>query len=865
MANGLNKNIYNFPLLLDGGMGISIRNLGLNSSDYGDHPGCHEILNRTVPDRIAEIHTAFFNAGCNLVETNTFGGTPFKLDEYNLGPDARELNRLSAQIARDVADRFNGLVVGSMGPSGLLPTSPDYCGSEPDAISAGFAVQAEGLIEGGVDILLVETSQDFLEFKSALIGCRDAMDSTGRHVQLWGSVSLHMNGRMLMGTAIDAALALAVGLRLDAFGINCATGPVEMFDAVRYLAEHSPIPVVVFPNAGMPVDVGGEAVFPLGPDEFAEKIKPFLKMGVEVIGGCCGSTHEHMAALRTVFDNYSEREKPSRIFKLASSISSQDLIQEGSPLVIGERLNSHGSRKFKKLLMNEDWNGIIDIARDQLELGAQVFDLALAIADRDNEPGDYVTLIERLSIDTPLPMMVDSVDPESVHAALLNMPGVPIINSINLEKPERAEKVLKLLKRYSGAVVAMLIDESGMAKTVGRKVEVASKLFDLIVNKHGLDPDSILFDPLTFTLATGQDDLKNAASETLESIIVLREKFPKSGVLLGVSNVSYGFQPAIRKIINAVFLHHAIKNGLTAAIINPMELRDTSEFDPKGIELATDLIFNRRDDAIERLIEFATELGDNQQTVIADPAIPLTPPEVLRGCILDRKETGLTEALNSCLETTPAPAIVSGILLPAMKEVGDRMNRRETILPHVLRSAEVMKKALDYLEPYLGSDRSVKKRKIVLATVFGDVHDIGKNLVKSILVNNGFDVIDLGKQVPARAIIEAVKKHKPMAVGLSALLVSTSAEMGVCVEALHEAGLSVPVMIGGAAVSPALARKISTVNGKEYSAGVHYASDAFAALDIARKIAGEETDKPEIGTATASPDKSRQSDDSEKI
>jgi len=828
-------------ILLDGGMGSTITSLGLKPGDFGDYPGCNEILNRTRPDLIAEVHRQFYESGSDYVETNTFGGTALKLEEYGLADDAFELNRLAAQIARGVADEKSGRgVIGSVGPSGQLPSSPSYDGPNPSEITLAFKTQAQGLIDGGVDILLVETSQDILEVKCAVIGCRDAFVKCGREIPIWLSVSLHMNGRMLLGTSIDAALAVAQALRVDAFGINCATGPAEMVDAVRYLVEHSPLPVIVFPNQGIPENVDGEAIFRMTPDEFSSHMEKFLSLGVEIAGGCCGTTPPHIKALDEIRNKYKPRKIPDKKFALASAVISQEIIPEGSPLIIGERLNTLGSRKFKKLLENNDWNGIVEIANRQAQLGAMALDLSLAVTDRETEVTDYQILVHRLSSECPLPLMIDSVNPEAVHAALEQNPGVGIVNSINLEKKENAEYVTEAVARFGGAVVAMLIDENGMAKDVETKISIAKQLYELVVNENGLSPESILFDPLTFTLATGEDELKNSAVATLDGVKALREQFPECGVVLGISNVSYGLPTQARKILNAVFLHHAIKAGLTAAIVNPLDVTDYHDFTVEEIELAEDLLFNRSDGALERMIAYAEGFKAVQEIETSEIDIPLD--EQLSRSVLERRESGVEDLIDKILETREAVEIVNEILMPAMKEVGDRMERRESILPHVLRSAEVMSRALEHLEKHLGKSDIAAKKKFILATVFGDVHDIGKNLVKAIVSNNGYDVIDLGKQVLSRDIVEAVRREKPMAVGLSALLVATSREMEAVVRALHEEGLAVPVLIGGAAVSRGLADKISEIDGEKYAGGVFYARDAFDALNTIRKLDGNDVE-----------------------
>ena len=838
MSGGKLPDFTKIPLLIDGAMGTSLAGKNIPDQYFRNAAGCNEILNRTLPETVTEIHSEFFNAGSGAVETNTFGGSPGKLDVWHLQDESLDLNRRGAAAARLAADATGGLVIGSIGPSGELPSSPGYNGRGVENLTADFAVQAEGLISGGADILLVETSQDILELKCAVRGCRKALALTGEKLEIWATVSLHQGGRMLMGTGIRAALAVGVSLKLDAFGLNCATGPEEMIDAVRFLSEKCPMPIIVSPNAGIPENIDGKACFPMGSERFAELMIPFLNLGVEIIGGCCGSTPEHIRELSRNLDKYKPRSRPKYKFSISSPVDSQDLIPEGSPLIIGERLNSQGSRRFKKMLLAGNYNGMEDIARSQEKGGAQVLDLAVAMTEREGESEEMVRIGRRLSQSVMLPFMVDAVDPEVVTAALTNFPGVPIINSINLENEKRSEQVLEDVAGFGAAVVCMTIDREGMAKTESRKLEIAEKLYVLATGKYKLHPGALLFDPLTFTLATGEKDLKDSAVATLNAIKALRVKYPESGVVLGISNISYGLPVAARRILNAVFLHHAVQSGLTAAIVNPADIKGYHDIPEQFRILAEELIFDKHEDALARFLnELDREPGTAVKQKDQESDQDVLPGELLRRAVLDRIETGLPEIISKCLKEMPAGEILNGILLPAMKEVGDRMARNETILPHVLRSAEIMKKALERLEPHLEKRRTGPAGRILLATVFGDVHDIGKNLVKSILSNNGFDVVDLGKQVPVSRIIEGVTDDEPpLAIGLSALLVSTAMEMKECVRTLHEKGFTVPVIVGGAAVSPAFAKRISHVGDTEYPGGVNYARDAFAGLEICRRL-----------------------------
>lgn len=844
------------PFLIDGAGGTELAAARPDPADFDGSVGCNEILNATRPDLVRNMHDAYFKAGSRAVETNSFGGTPIKLVAWGLEDRAEELSRMAAAAAAGAARHAGGFVIGSLGPSGLLPTTPGYDGPGPTELTASFDTQASGLIRGGVDVLLVETSEDILELRSAILGCRDAAARLERRVPVWCTVSLHMNGRMLLGAGVDAAMHAALSLGVEAFGLNCATGPGEMLDAVRYLALNCPVPVIVFPNAGIPESVDGEVRFPMGPEEFAEAMTHMLELGVEVVGGCCGTTPAHIVALSGVLARHKARKAPGRRFALSSAVTSQEIEPEGSPLIIGERLNTQGSRKFRRILLAGDMAGIEAAALSQEEKGAQVLDVATALAGDRSEKDDLASVVDRVSRSVFLPLMIDSVDPAAIRLGLERFPGAAVVNSVNFENEGRSREVLETASRFGAAVVAMTIDGDGMARTAAKKLEVASKLFDLVAGEYGFPPEAILFDPLTFTLATGEAEFRDAAASTLEAVSRIRESFPGCGVVLGISNVSYGLPPRARRLVNAAFLHSAVKAGLTAAIVNPGDIKGYHDISADRKNMAEDLIFNRREDALERLID-AVSTGGDQAPVVK--AADLDDEAKLTLAVIDRREKEVDAATERLLRVKPAGEILNGILLPAMKEVGDRMARSETILPHVLRSAEVMRRALTILEPHMKGSERVSAGKVVLATVFGDVHDIGKNLVKTILAHNGFEVVDLGKQVPARLIVEAVERERPLAVGLSALLVSTAEEMGACVKALFARGMDVPVIVGGAAVSPASAARFARAGeGEIYPGGVFYAPDAFAGLELCRKFAVEtRTGDSGVFRAAAAPGRER--------
>ena len=644
---------------------------------------------------------------------------------------------------------------------------------------------------------------------------------------------------MLLGTDIQAVLTTLSALDVDVIGLNCSTGPEDMRDAIRFLGEHSPLPVHCIPNAGLPLQgPDGETIFPEEPGPLAATLGEFVeRYGVGIVGGCCGTTPEHIAAIRERVGDHAPGERPAPApIEVSSMMTSTPLVQEPRPTLVGERVNSQGSRKAKELLLADDYDGLVQVAEDQVEGGAHVLDVCVALTERQDEDEQMSAVVKRISLTQPAPIQVDSTEPEVLKAALETIPGRAIVNSINLEAGrDKADKVIPLAKAHGAALIALTIDEVGMAKTAERKVEIAERLRDIACEEHGLEPEALIFDALTFTLTTGDDEWKPSAVETIEGIRRIKAEIPGVKTSLGVSNVSFGVSPRPRAVLNSVFLHHCVEAGLDLAMVNPNHITPYSEISDEERELTDDLVFNRREDALERFIAHFESQGEEAEAEAADPTAGMEPEEALHWHILRRKKDGVEDWIDRSVEKIGAVPTLNEVLLPAMKEVGDKFGAGELILPFVLQSAEVMKRAVAQLENYLDRIDGHTKGKVVIATVFGDVHDIGKSLVNTILTNNGYTVIDLGKQVPVDTIIEAAVENEADAIGLSALLVSTSKQMPICVQELHQRKLGFPVLIGGAAINRDFGRRTNYPHGKEsddvYEPGVFYCKDAFQGLD----------------------------------
>ena len=845
------KTVSERVVVFDGGMGATLEQFDLTSEDYGGLEGkCHEALVLNRPDVIRGVHESMLEAGAEVVETDTFQGSRLKLDEWGLGEHTPEINRKAAQIARQAAGESR-FVAGSIGPTGHLPASDD-----PTLGRIGFrelvevfTEQARGLVEGGADLIIIETAQDILEVKAAVFGAREAFKQTGRTLPIQTSVSLlPQGGKMLLGTDIQAVLTTLTALDVQVIGLNCSTGPEDMRDAIRFLGEQSPLPVHCIPNAGLPLQgPEGETIFPEQPEPLANSLQEFVeRYGVSVVGGCCGTTPDHIRAIHERVGGRVAAPRPAPGPTLVSSMmTATPLVQEPRPTLVGERVNSQGSRKAKELLLADDYDGLVQVAEDQVTGGAHVLDVCVALTERQDEDEQMRQVVKRVSLTQPAPIQVDSTEPDVIETALEQIPGRAVVNSINLEAGrDKADRVIPLAKAHGAALIALTIDEEGMAKTAERKLEIATRIRDIACEEHGLDPEALIFDALTFTLTTGDEEWRPSAVETIEGIRRIKAELPGVKTSLGVSNVSFGVSPGGRAVLNSVFLHHCVEAGLDLAMVNPNHITPYPEIPQSERELTDDLVLNRREDALERFIGHFEQKGETEEQAGADPTAEMEPEEALHWHILRRKKDGVEDWVDRSVDKIGAVPTLNEVLLPAMKEVGDKFGAGELILPFVLQSAEVMKRAVGRLENYLEKAEGHTKGKVVIATVFGDVHDIGKSLVNTILTNNGYTVVDLGKQVPVDTIINAAIEEKADAIGLSALLVSTSKQMPICVQELHQRGHEFPVLIGGAAINRDFGRRILYPGGKEsdevYEPGVFYCKDAFQGLDTVDQLIDDE-------------------------
>ncbi len=893
-------------LIYDGAMGTQIQGLDLTASDYGGerYDGCPEILAVTRPDAISAIHRAYLTAGADVIETDTFTGTRLKLDDYDLGERTHEINSAAARLARAAADEFASaerprFVAGSMGPTGMLPSSDDPSLSNITyaELAELFREQAAALIDGGVDLLLIETSQDILEVRAAIHGIRLAFEQLGVTLPIQAQVTLDTSGRMLLGTEVAAAATILRHLNVDVIGLNCSTGPEHMREPVRWLTENIDTPICTIPNAGLPLNANGRAVYPMQPAPLAEALAEFVgEFGVNIVGGCCGTTPEHIRQVAeriAALPAAKQRTAPERLASfpaetrdrtallVASAVRAVSLRQDPAPMIIGERVNSQGSRKIKQALLADDYDTLTQVARGQVDGGAHTLDVCVALTERGDEIQQMRQAVKKLEMSIEAPLILDSTEASVIKAALETYPGRAVINSINLENGRlRVDSVLPLAREHGSAVVALTIDEEGMGKTADRKVAIARRIYEIATDEYGLPPQALLFDTLTFPVTTGQEELRDSALQTLEAIRRVKAELPGALTMLGVSNVSFGVTPHARAALNSVFLYHAVQAGLDAAIVNPAHITPYTEIDAEERAICDDLLFNRSEEALPRFIVYYEQHGASAQKVeVADPTAGMTVDQRLHYQILHRKKEGVEALIDAAVayrvaglapedalptarpEGAPAPGepidgwqtnsafshaavdTLNSTLLPAMKDVGDRFGAGELILPFVLQSAEVMKRSVAHLERYLERAEGYTKGRVVLATVFGDVHDIGKNLVNTILSNNGYTTYDLGKQTPINTIIEKAVEVNADAIGLSALLVSTSKQMPLCVQELERRGLKIPVIIGGAAINRAYGYRVlyggDDTATETYAPGVFYARDAFEGLDLMDQITDE--------------------------
>ncbi|WP_050615268.1 methionine synthase [Bacillus testis] len=830
-------------LLLDGAMGTMIQKADLSPADFGGeaYEGCNEYVTLTAPDIITGIHDAYLAAGSDIIETNTFGATRIVLAEYNLGHLAYELNVAAARLAKEACSSYQSkekprYVAGSIGPT--TKTLSLTGGTTFDELVDCYREQAKGLIDGGCDLFILETCQDFLNVKAAFNGIEQASEETGRKLPLILSGTIEPMGTTLAGQPIDSFYLSAEYMKPLAVGLNCATGPEFMSDHIRTLASLANTAISCYPNAGLPDEEGH---YHESPESLAEKVKQFaLKGWVNLIGGCCGTTPAHIEKMAAALEGIPPRAIPAE--REHHGVSGNDaLFYDDSmrPLFVGERTNVIGSRKFKELIRNKKFEQAAEIARSQVKKGAHVIDICLADPD-DDELNNMKEFVQEAVKKVKVPLVIDSTDDEVIEQALKHSQGKAIINSVNLEDGEaKFASVSKLLHRYGGALVVGTIDEKGMAVTAEDKLRVAKRSYELLVHKYGIHPNDLIFDPLVFPVGTGDEQYIGAAAETIKGIQAIKEELPGCLTILGISNVSFGLPPRGREILNAVFLYHCTKAGLDYAIVNTEKLERYASIGEEERDLSDQLIFETNDGTLQRFIAYYRGKKSEKRAETAE--LPLL--ERLAYYIIEGTKEGLIPDLDEALGLGMKPLdIINGPLMDGMAKVGELFNDNQLIVAEVLQSAESMKASVSYLEGFMeqGDAGGASKGKIILATVKGDVHDIGKNLVDIILSNNGYEIIDLGIKVPPQQIIEAVREHKPTMIGLSGLLVKSAQQMVLTAQDLKEQQIDTPIMVGGAALS----RKFTdTKIAPQYDGTVIYAKDAMQGLQLANTLHGEQAEK----------------------
>ncbi len=840
MGNRLRDLIGDKVLVIDGAMGTVIQSMIIPTDAWEGKSGCNEILNVTAPDIIRSIHEKYALAGADIIKTNTFGALPWVLDEYGIGERAYQLAKAGAELVRQICDTYSStdkprFVAGSLGPGTKLPSLGhiDY-----DEMYEGYKIAAKGLVEGGIDLFLLETFQDPLQIKAALRAVQDTAEESGKDIPIMVSATIELTGTMLIGTDVQTLAVIMEPFDILTLGFNCGTGPDQIESHLRKLSQVWNGYISVHSNAGLPENRGGHTYYPMGAEEFAEKESRFLDFdGVAVVGGCCGTTPSHIKALADKVKN--RRPKPpkgSQPRSLASLYSVQPLKQQPPPFLVGERTNATGSKKFRELLLNEDYDGIISVAQEQVRAGAHGIDVSVNFAGRD-EIKDMKAVIKRFNEKIPIPLMPDSTQPEALEAALKHIGGRPILNSANLEDgEEKFDRICQLAKRYGAALVLLTIDEKGMAKTKERKIEIAERMYKIATEKHGICPEDLVFDLLTFTVGSGDEEYREAAVHTIEAIKEIRKRHPEVGFILGISNVSFGLDMIGRKYLNSVFLHHCVEAGLTMAIVNPKHLIPYHRISEEDRKICENLLFNiweSGEDPLFRFIQHFSKVKEKDKKREEDLLENLPVEEKIKKHLIDGEKEKLIKAVEEARHTIPPDRIINDILIDGMKIIGDLFGKGKIQLPFVLQSAEAMKSAVDYLNKYLPKKKKERNTTIVLGTVKGDVHDVGKNLVDIILTNNGFKVINIGIKVELEDFIKAYKEHNADAIGMSGLLVKSTLEMKNNLEEMKKRGINVPVLLGGAALNK---KFVDNYCRPVYDGPVFYCKDAFDGIKAMTRI-----------------------------
>src|SRR6266849_6651701 len=832
-------------VVFDGAMGTNLQVQNLSLDDFGGlrFEGCNENLLVARPDAVERVHAGFLEVGCDVIETNSFNGTPVDFSEYGIGDQAYNMNVRAASLARRIAGDFTTKekprwVAGSMGPGRKLPTLGHITFSD---LKAAYREQVRGLIDGGVDLLIVETCQDVLQTKAALAAIFSHFQETRRRLPVIAQVTIEVFGTMLNGTEISAALTALAPFPIDVIGMNCGTGPRHMTESIRYLCENAPLPVSVLPNAGLPSVVEGKMHYDETPETFTAQLVHFAgDFGVNIVGGCCGTTPAHLKLVVEAMRRITPKARDAKLVPAASSIYfQQPYMQDASFLIVGELVNASGSRKVRDLLNAEDWDGLVSLAKEQEREGAHVLDVNVDFVGRDGE-SDMHELASRLVTNVKIPLMFDSTEWQKMEAGLQHAGGKCILNSTNYEDGEpRFARVLELAKRYGASVVIGTIDEEGMARTADGKFAIAKRAYEQATQKYGIPAEDIFFDSLALPISTGIEEDRRNAAETIEGIRRIKKELPGCFTILGVSNISFGLNPASRVVVNSVFLHDAVEAGLDAAIVNASKIEPLNRIGEQELKVARDLIYDRREFdgevcTYDPLTKFTT-LFENVKTKSAKKASKgATVEERLKNHIIDGEKIGLEDELRTALESYSALDIINNILLDGMKVVGDLFGSGQMQLPFVLQSAEAMKAAVRFLEPFMEKKGGATgKGTIVLATVKGDVHDIGKNLVDIILKNNGYRVVNLGIKQTIDAILSSYEEHKADAIGMSGLLVKSTLIMKDNLEVMNERGIDVPVVLGGAALTR---RYVEDDLKSLYKGTLFYARDAFAGLHTMDKL-----------------------------
>lgn len=853
--NSLREALKKRVVIADGAMGTMLQNQNPSLADFENHEGCNEILNITRPDIVKAVHIEYLNAGVDAIETNTFGANFANLAEYGIEDRIFELALAGAKIAREAADEFSTTdnlrwVLGSLGPGTKLPTLGH---TTYQNLKDAYATASKGLIQGGVDAILIETAQDLLQAKAAINGAREAIKSSEKDIVLIAQVTVETNGTMLMGSEIGAALNALEPLGIDLIGLNCATGPAEMSEHLRVLSKGASIGISVMPNAGLPVLGENGAHYPLTPTELASSLKQFIAdYRVNLIGGCCGTTPAHMKeVVKQIHGTENSNRSIAREIGASSLYQFVGFKQDNTYLAIGERANANGSRAFKEALLKEDWQSCVEIGRDQIRDGAHMLDLSVDYVGRDGV-ADMKELAFRFATTSTLPIVLDSTEPAVLKAGLEQLGGRSVINSVNFEdgdsESSRFAKIMPLVVEHGAAVIALTIDEKGQARDADWKLRVSRRLVNDLTSKWGMRTCDILIDCLTFPIATGQEETRKDGIETLKAIRLLKEEFPEVQTTLGVSNISFGLNPAARIVLNSVFLAEAVKAGLDSAIVHPSKITPMNRIDPEHLKVALDLVYDKREydqsgeityDPLTKFLELFenVQVHSSKESRAAElAALPLE--ERLQRRIIDGEKVGLSEDLQTALTSgIPALTIINDYLLSGMKTVGELFGKGEMQLPFVLQSAEVMKTAVAYLEPHIEKTDDKGRGKILLATVKGDVHDIGKNLVDIILSNNGYDTVNIGIKQTANEIIDAALKNDVDVIGMSGLLVKSTVIMKENLQELESRGMAEkwPIVLGGAALTRSYVEQDLS---EQFPGTVRYAKDAFEGLKLMDLLMG---------------------------